>query len=280
MGLKQRHKFAKFSLSHWENTVLKRLFFLFFLLLALPACNLSTDWLERPPTQPTLSAPTDAPWQRTADGIEWRLLKPAADELAQMLVARIDPRQFRFRALYRPGAPLSLNAWREQAPSASLIINANFFDANETALGLIISDGSVYGQAYQERGGSFIVRKGRPTVIANRGAALSLAGIEQAVQGFPLLVEYGAPAYFGASGQRKRRTVIAEDRAGNILIIVAPYLGLSLADLSAYLAESELGITQAVNLDGGGSTMIALPGANYFQPSLDAVPAILAIYAG
>ena len=72
--------------------------------------------------------------------------------------------------------------------------------------------------------------------------------------------------------------MIGIDRSGNVLIMVAPFLGLSLADLSAYLPKTDLDIDAAINLDGGGSTMIALPGADYFQPSLEPVPVILAVY--
>ena len=72
--------------------------------------------------------------------------------------------------------------------------------------------------------------------------------------------------------------MIAEDRQGNILIMVSPFLGLSLADLSAYLPTTDLDIQTAFNLDGGGSTMLALPAMDYFQPAFDAVPAILTVY--
>ena len=105
------------------------------------------------------------------------------------------------------------------------------------------------------------------------------SSVEQAAQGFPLLVNQGEPAYFSStSGQRNRRAIIAEDDSGNILILVSPLLGLSLRDLSAYLPTAGLDIVTAVNLDGGGSTMLALPAADYFQPSFDTVPAILAVY--
>ena len=99
------------------------------------------------------------------------------------------------------------------------------------------------------------------------------------MQGFPLLVKDGKQAYFAsASEERTRRTLIATDKRGNILILVSPFLGLSLMDLSAYLPKTDLEIDSAFNLDGGGSTMIALPGADYFQPSLDPLPTILAVY--
>ena len=244
------------------------------------ACNLPSDLL---PTFTALPETTESPasdWLDLADGLQWRKLLPNGDELAQLIVVRVDPRKFRFRVIYQPGQPLSLSGWRELADDASVIVNANFFDTNNRALGLAVSDGMPHGSAYRERGGTFLIRNGEATVVASRSESFqAIEDIEQAAQGFPLLVAQGAQAYFAATGgQRTRRTLIGIDKQSNVLIMVAPFLGLSLADLSAYLPSTGLAIDAAVNLDGGGSTMIALPGADYFQPSLDSVPMILAVY--
>lgn len=211
----------------------------------------------------------------------WRTLIPGGDELAQIVVVRIDPRRFRFRALYREGDPQSLAAWRSLEADASLIVNANFFDENQRALGAVVSDGVHYSAAYTDRGGLFMLRDGSPTVTSYQTPQAQIDdAVQQAVQGFPLLVDQGQPAYVSAAnGERNRRTLIAEDRRGNILIMVAPFLGPSLNDLSAWLPTTDLAIVTAVNLDGGGSTMLALPAADYVLPSFDAVPTILAVYA-
>lgn len=244
------------------------------------ACNLPVHLLPKPVRQAEPTATSVSDWRTIANGLEWRRLIPAGDELAQLIVVRVDPAYYRFRAIYRSGKPESLAGWRALEPDASVIINANFFDINYYALGLVVSDGIASGVAYRDRGGSFLVRNGEPAIISNRSQNLpKVESIEQAVQGFPLLVENGKQAYFEAgSGERTRRTIIGIDRRGNVLILVAPLLGMSLADISAYLPKTDLDIVTAVNLDGGGSTMIALPGADYFQPSLDPAPTILAIY--
>ncbi len=244
------------------------------------ACNFPAEALRlaAPTAQPTAS--TDENWRTVAEGLTWRTVIPDGDELAQLIVVRIDPALYRFRAHYSPGQPKRLSQWRDQLPEAAVIINANFFDETGHALGAVVSDGIASGRAYRERGGSFIVRGGEAAVLANWGASFEFdGGIEQMIQGFPLLVAEGLPSYASTGrGERTRRTVIAQDAAGQILIIVAPFLGQSLADLSAFLAEADLAIVTAVNLDGGGSTLIALPDADYLQPSFDAVPTVLALY--
>ena len=246
----------------------------------LSSCKLPIDIL---PTIAAIPEPTEKPdpvWQAIAEGLVWRRLRPNRDELAQLIVIRVDPAKYRFRALYRAGRPASLAEWRALEPNASVIINANFFDADYHVLGLIVSDGVKSGNPYRDRGGSFVIKDGMPAVIANRGPGSWTDGdIEQAAQGFPLLVENGEPAYKARSrGERTRRTLIATDARGRILIIVAPFLGLSLADLSAYLPGADLQIDAALNLDGGRSTMLALPGADYFLPSLEPAPSVLAVY--
>ena len=93
--------------------------------------------------------------------MEWRTIIPNDDELAQLKVLRIDPAQYRFRASYRPGQPLSLSEWRTWESDASVIVNANFFDPEYRALGLVISDSDVHGLPYRDRGGTLVVKRRR-----------------------------------------------------------------------------------------------------------------------
>ena len=252
-------------------------FLLMVVALALAGCSLRA--ISAPTQTPTAAALSA--WQTLADGLEWRTLIPNGDELAQLVVVRIDPQRFRFRAIYRAGDPQSLADWRKLEPDASLIINANFFDSDNRVLGAVVSDGALYGAAYTERGGVFQVRNGAPAVTSYLSPQSQIdSSVQQAVQGFPLLVHESQQAYFGSTeGERNRRTVIAEDSDGNILILVSPFLGLSLRDLSAYLPATGLSIITAVNFDGGGSTLLALPAADYFLPAFDAVPTILAVHS-
>ncbi len=244
------------------------------------ACNLPVRLLPSVKPSPVPTSAPESQWQTIEEGLHWRTMIPNGDDLAQLIVVRIDPRHYRFRAIYQAGQLRSLSGWRALETDASVIINANFFDTNDFALGLVVSDGAAHGSAYQDRGGTFLVRNDTPEIVSYRSQnLLNIESIKQAVQGFPLLVEDGRQAYFAAGGgERTRRTVIGIDGRGKVLIMVAPFLGLSLADLSAYLPKTDLDIDAAFNLDGGGSTMIALPGADYFQPSLEPAPVILAAY--
>ncbi len=255
-------------------------FVLLFLVSILSACTLPRELGPTITARPRPTATSAGPWQSIEVGLELRTLHPHSDQLSRLIVLRINPQYFRFRAVYRAGDPQSLASWRELEPAASVIINANFFDQANRALGAIVSDGVLSGAAYHSRGGTFLVRNGAPSVIGYLSGPLQIdKTVEQAIQGFPLLVFENEQAYFGSSnGERNRRTVIAEDVNGNILILVAPFFGLSLVELSAYLPTTDLDIVTAINLDGGRSSMIAIPSVEYFQPSFDVVPTILAVY--
>jgi exopolysaccharide biosynthesis protein len=234
--------------------------------------------------QPRTSTPipVDSTWTTIAPGLEQRTYIPYDNALAQLLVLRIDPSQYTFRVHYRPGEALSLDEWREQIPNAAAFVNANFFDAGSNIVGLLVTDGIVYGQSYQDRGGTFLVQNGVPRVRSNLAEPYTGEPLEQAAQAFPMLVQDGVAAFTGGQPDRAtRRTVVAQDANGAILLMVTPLVGLRLDELSAYLPTTDLNITNALNLDGGGSTMLYHQGINtpLTMPSFDPVPSVLAVYS-
>jgi uncharacterized protein YigE (DUF2233 family) len=106
--------------------------------------------------------------------------------------------------------------------------------------------------------------------------------LTEAIQSFPVLVQPGGIVGFPADAgddTPARRTVVAEDSEGNILLIVAPRGTLSLHELAVFLAKSDLSIDVALNLDGGGSTgmwLTATEGAVGID-SYTAVPSVIVV---
>lgn len=235
-----------------------------------------------PSTSPTPEAA--AGWNMLAAGLEQRVYQSDGNFLGQLHVLRVDPAAYTFRAHYRSGDPLGIARWGEALPSPAAFVNANFFDPQARVLGLLVADGVSYGQPYQNRGGTFAVQNGIPRVRSNIQEPYQGEAFEQAVQGFPMLVLDGEIAYSSAQGDRvTRRTVVAQDSSGRILLMMTPLVGMSMTDLSAFLAASDMEIVNALNLDGGGSSMLYYrpPGVEmpFTYPSLDPVPAVLAVYA-
>jgi uncharacterized protein YigE (DUF2233 family) len=242
-----------------------------------------------PAAQPSL--PADSPTSsgstgdlvRLADGVERRVLSPGGSyPFTQFTVLRLDPALIAFRVHYRPGEPLSLAGWRAALPDALGFVNANFFDPQSQVVGMLVADGAVFGGSFVGRGGMFSVQNGVPQVRSLITTPYQGEGLEQAAQAFPMLVTDGIPNYERTAGDRaSRRTIVAQDSAGRILLIATGSLfGMTLADLSTYLSGAGLDIVNALNLDGGGSTMMAVNSTSPITiPSFDAVPAVLAFYA-
>ncbi|MCB9451054.1 MAG: phosphodiester glycosidase family protein [Anaerolineaceae bacterium] len=245
-----------------------------------------------PQTEQPSPPPTDAPalldiespdWQSLAPGLESRVLVPDAQRpFTRMVALRIDPAFFTFRAHYTPGVALTTRHWTEALPDATVIINANFFSPDDEILGMLVADGVLYGRTFTDRGGMFAVRDGGVRVQSLVAEPYGGEFLEQAVQAFPMLVVSGAASYAGTPTDRlTRRTIIGQSTDGRIIILATPLLGLTLGELSTYLPTTDLGLVNAVNLDGGGSTqmVVQVPGVlDYTITSFDAVPAVLAVY--
>jgi hypothetical protein len=255
--------------------------------LLLAGCTLSSV----PPNivDPTNSVTSETPnanpqlWEILAPGLERRTYLPTPNnEITKLVALRIDPAYYTFRVHYRPDSPLTIRQWEAELPGAAAFINGNFFDENGEILGLLVADGVVYGAPYTDRGGMFAVKNGATRVRSNTAEPYMGEALEQAVQAFPMLVFNGIQAYTSTvEDTYTRRTIVAQDTNGNIILMTTPLIGLPLLDLSIFLPSTDMNLANAVNLDGGGSTLMYLNSNNtpeYLVTSLDPVPAVLAVY--
>jgi hypothetical protein len=234
---------------------------------------------------PTAAVPTPTPdtsgWRILAPGLEQRSYRPEGNLLGELYVLRIDPNLYTFRAHYRPGTPLNLSAWQNELRGAVAFVNANFFDEQGHILGMLVADGVVYGQSLVNHGGTFLVLNGQPRLRSNIYEPYAGELYEQAVQAFPMLLLNGQSVYNPARQEPvSRRTVVAQDRQGRVLLMATPLFGMSLEALSAFLPATDMGVVDALNLDGGGSTMLYVNSSPPARlPSIDPVPAVLAVYS-
>jgi len=238
-------------------------------------------------SQPQATATTAneaSPWEMLVPGLDRRLLQPPQAAFASFIALRIDPTQFRFRVHYRPAEPLFLSDWSALLPDALVIVNGNFFDPANNALGLVVSDGARFGSPYVGMGGLLEVKQDSVRVRSTIDEPVHVDEVfDQVIQGFPVLISGRRAAYTTAQSDRpSRRTVVAQDGSGRILIIASTTLvGLTLVDLSSWLAQTDLDLVTAINLDGGGSTLLLARGStgSITIPSFDAVPTVLALYS-
>lgn len=259
------------------DNVLQRTVLVLLMALLLPACVLWTATptpTPAPTATPTLPPtptpePPDTGWQAVADGMEVRRMRVAVDGgmVERMTLVRLDPAQVRFRVLYTPGEGRRVSEWvsslRAAGRSPLLVVNGGYFTPEYHATGLLVSDGRVYGTSYSGFGGMLAVLPGRRVevrwLVARPYDPAEV--LVEAVQSFPVLVRPGGVLGFppdADDGRTARRTVVAQDRGGRVLFIVAQDGFFSLHALARWLLESDLDLDVALNLDGGQSTGLYL----------------------
>jgi uncharacterized protein YigE (DUF2233 family) len=176
-----------------------------------------------------------------------------------IIIIRVNPDYFDIRTHYALYDSATVAGWHERT-NAVVLVNGAFFEPGETVLGTFVEDGVTYGVPFVGHGGML-------TVVGDEVNIRSLARqpiqpdeqFDYAIQGRPMLLHPGGRmADFDLSAEASRRTVLAQDRDGNILFIVSDFGALSLYALQEWLATSpELNLDAAFNLDGG-STGLAL----------------------
>ncbi len=270
---------------------------LFVGLLLTLACNapIFTPWPTPTPTNtPTPTAtptpvipptatplPADTGWQTVQPGIEIRSLDVAVGtSVERVTVTRLDPTAVMFHVLYAPGAPALVSAWAQQT-GAALVINGGYFTEEQIVTGLTISNRERFGTPYGDFAGMFAVtERGEVSVRWLRAWPYdSQENLREAVQCFPVLVKPGGVMGFPADaddGRIARRTVVAQDRNGRILLMVAPRGFFDLHTLATWLAASDLDVDVALNLDGGASSGLWAPNAAQID-SLIGVPVVIAV---
>jgi uncharacterized protein YigE (DUF2233 family) len=226
----------------------------------------------------------DAGWRAVDQSIETRQItvRTAAGSDDVRLV-RIDPSAVSFSVHYRPGDPLRISAWADELEPL-LVFNGGYFTEEYETIYLIVAGGQAYGSPLGDFAGMFAAESDGSAGV--RWLAQAPYGPDDppaaAVQSFPVLVKPGGVMAFASdadNGARSRRTAVAQDFEGRILVVVAPGTVFSLHELAVFLAESELGVDVALNLDGGASTglYLAADGARFEVDSIKPVPSVVVV---
>ena len=238
-----------------------------------------------PTALPTLETSPEAGWSLIQPGLERRVMDiyNNQNQLVESLhIWRLDQKSFRMDVAY-DSAPKSLDTWQRET-NAAMVVNGGYYSiADEIYFpdGLTIVNGQATGRSFN-RGGMLAIQEDRAELRWLAQEPYNPAeSLRAALQSFPVLVEPGSQLGFGAereSHARARRTVIAQDRAGRILLMVAPQGYFSLHQLSLYLTESDLSLDIAVNLDGGGSTGILVANPRELISPTRPIPFVILVY--
>jgi exopolysaccharide biosynthesis protein len=259
---------------------LKPAFILCLLVSALLACDVlpSISYKGTPvaiPSPPVgQSMPALDKWTQAAPGIELRTEKWTAstNDTDTVVITRLDLHKVHIKVGYNASQPLTMNEWMRQT-GASAVINGGYFDAHNQPTGLLIADGQVVGSTYKGFGGMLAVDKqGNASLrsLSEQPYNPDTDQLQQAIQSSPMLMINGKRTQFSANEANQRRSIIATDTHGRLLLIVSPDQSFTLDELANLLASSDLSIKDALNLDGGASTGLYVNAGNQ-QVSIDPV---------
>ena len=229
----------------------------------------------------------DGDWSRLQPGLERRVIQIYDDKnqhVESLYVWRLDQDYFRLDVAF-DAKPKTLETWQKET-NAGLVVNGGYFSINNerySADGLLIVNGKATGRSFYGYGGMLVIdRSGAELRWLVQKPYNSHESLQAALQAFPMLVKPGGELGFSAAREnyaRARRTVIAQDKEGRILFIVAPQGYFTLHQLSAYLTDSDLNLDLAINLDGGGSTGILVANPREVIPSKVLLPFVILVYA-
>ncbi|GCE13738.1 phosphodiester glycosidase family protein [Tengunoibacter tsumagoiensis] len=209
-------------------------------------------------------------WIKAKTGVEIRQehWKSPGNNEDIVTIARFDLKQVHLSVGYQPDKPLSTSDWMKQT-GATAIINGGYFDEKQTATALLIADGQTYvGSSYSSTGdggllavdqaGNVILR-----ALKGQGYDPDTEQLQQATEGAPMFITNGQRFQFNANAASQRRSVIAIDKQGRLLLIVSPAMAFSLDEMADLLLNSDLSIQTALNLDGGSSTSLYVNSGNH-----------------
>lgn len=267
--------------------VLKLCLLLCLLVGSLLACdaNFSTNGSLATPVATTTSS-QDTPlnqWLEGSSGVALRYeqWKSQGNNVDTVVIARFDLNRIHLTVSYQPAHPQALSEWIKHS-GAIAMINGGYFDDHNQPAGLLISNGNATGTSYAGFGGMLSVNaQGHVSLRSLRDHPYDAASeqLQQATQSSPMLMLNGKRTQFNADSASQRRSIVAIDKQGHLLLIVSPGQAFSLDELADLLAASDLSIETALNLDGGASTGLYV-NAGSQKASIDsftALPIVISI---
>ncbi|HLH61695.1 MAG TPA: phosphodiester glycosidase family protein [Ktedonobacteraceae bacterium] len=249
-----------------KRSYIKLCLLLALLLLTLIACGVPSVTINGTPVTSSAQATATAlnVWNNAGPGVQVRYenwKSPAGDD-DTVTIVRFDPHDISLSVGYQPDQPMLLSQWM-QHEKATAIINGGYFDDQDHATALVVSNGHVFGQSYQGFGGMLSVNaQGTISLRSLRQQPYDPDSeqLRQATQSSPMLVLDGKRTQFDADASMTPRSVVATDKQGRLLFIVSPGQVFSLDELADQLVDSDLSIYNALNLDGGASTGLYVNG--------------------
>ncbi len=198
----------------------------------------------------------DFSWQLVSPGFEVGELPVLVDgeEVDRILLTRIDPARFRFVVRNAQTGDNGLQEWMTKL-GAVAVINGSYYNHDGTPNTPLVSDGVLMGpSSYNATHGAFVVSSSGVEIrdLAHADWRIALRGADDAMVSYPMLVS-GIPEEHVIKPTRwlANRSFVGVDESGKVILGTTKDAFFSLARLGAFLRTAPLGLTSALNLDGG-----------------------------
>lgn len=214
-------------------------------------------------TTPRVSAPDINPvaqdWKQITSIFERRVLRVTHEGTSYELIAYKAAAPNVLARLGYQNPPKRLEEWAADL-DAGLLINGGYFTEDYQPTGHFVYEGKplAHNDYDAEKSATITIDDGHMHIWDTSQEKLAKnSGLSTSFQSYPVLIHRsGKTGVSQESEKSARRTVLAQDQAGNILIIVVDRTPITLFDLATILQQSDLDIAVAVNLDGGPSTAL------------------------
>lgn len=219
-------------------------------------------------------------WQNIALGMQVKSLPYTyVSNTYDIQVIKIDPAYFSLHLDYDV-AGKTVSSWAKG--SEGVVLNAGFFKQENKPVGLLYIDGDrVDNHRIKPEGtGLLVIHQNSIDLIdLSSHEVPDEAQLQNALQAYPMLISDSQIAVKESLQTQERRTAIGKDRQGNIYIFSVQYPHLGLYEFAKILHDSSLQLSEVLNLDGGGSTGVAINMPEYKRviDSQTLIPTVLKV---
>jgi exopolysaccharide biosynthesis protein len=238
-------------------------------------------------------------WERVSTDLEMMRLdvEPTSLFSGEILLLRSELKQLVPRVVpaLQYGKKLATAEELATKSQALVTINANFFDENGKALGLVVTNGTLqqpphYGGAALT--GVFQVNGGNSAALSIvHRSAFNPRRVLEAFQAGPRLLASGQLLKVKDASSSRRAGLCLDTQDRLILFVTSGLFGATLNQLQKLLLDKRVNCHSALNLDGGGSAQLyfrggTIPenGKNMDVPEIniegiDSVPVVLGLFS-
>ncbi len=220
-------------------------------------------------------------WTPLMEGALLREYALGTKELIQDIIAvvRFDQQHWKLQVSHDPKDPKPVQGWQRNLRD-TVVINGTFFvEENFQPAGYMRINGEASGSQRLPYVGALIMENNAQLVYDAFGKFPELSSATTMITSYPMLLWQGKKLTTGKSTQTSRRTAVALTANNEVLLLATQRFSLSLDDFATWMVESDLDITHALNLDGGGSTGMSVrtETISYDIIGFDAVPNVLSL---